>query len=66
MNTLTCMKEVVMGMSKIHHLNKNTYASEAFQNLEDSVHQNSQINSDFFQSNSVNIHGLPYEYFCGF
>lgn len=52
-------------MSRIHHLNKNTYASEASQNCEDCVHQNSQINSDFFQSNSVNIHVLPYEYFYG-
>lgn len=47
-------------MSKIHHLHKNMYASEASQDHEDSVHQ---INSDFFPSNSVNIHSLPYEYF---
>lgn len=52
-------------MSRIHHLHKKTYASETSQDHEDSVHQNSQINSDFFQPNSVNIHSLSYEYFYG-
>lgn len=46
-------------------MHKNTHASEATQDHEDTVHQNSQVNSDFFQSNSVNIHSLPYEYFYG-
>lgn len=58
-------KEGAIGLSRIHDLHKNTYASETSQDHEDSVHQNSQINSDFFQLNSANIHCLPYEYFYG-